>query len=113
MNEPLDISRWLVLRKITRAVGEVLSQELKTHLATLAPLLQPRHVLGQHLRANEKQSVKGDAEGPMEMRDGMNQFLRNVEITFRRDPDSGRPRINKKDSRLDREQKLKGEYYYG
>ncbi len=58
-------------------------------------------------------SAKGVAEGPMEMRDGMNQFLRNVEITFRRDPDSGRPRINKKDSRLDREQKSKGEYYYG
>jgi ATP-binding cassette subfamily E protein 1 len=58
-------------------------------------------------------SVKGVAEGPMEMRDGMNQFLKNVEITFRRDPDSGRPRINKKDSRLDREQKSKGEYYYG
>jgi len=58
-------------------------------------------------------SVRGLAEGPMEMREGMNKFLRNVEITFRRDPDSGRPRINKKDSRLDREQKSKGEYYYG
>jgi ATP-binding cassette subfamily E protein 1 len=58
-------------------------------------------------------SAKGVAEGPMEMRDGMNSFLKNVEITFRRDPDSGRPRINKKDSRLDREQKSKGEYYYG
>ena len=57
-------------------------------------------------------SVKGSAEGPMEMRDGMNKFLKDVEITFRRDQDSGRPRINKKDSRLDREQKLKGEYYY-
>jgi len=68
MNEPLDISRWLVLRKITRAVGEVLAQELKTHLATLAPLLQPRHVLGQHLRGNEKQSVKGDAEAFEELR---------------------------------------------
>jgi len=74
MNEPLDISRWLVLRKITRAVGEVLSQELKTHLATLAPLLQPRHVLGQHLRANEKQSVKGDAEAFEELR-GLYQTL--------------------------------------
>jgi len=58
-------------------------------------------------------SVKGIAEGPMEMRDGMNQFLKDVQITFRRDPDSGRPRINKRDSRLDREQKSKGEYYYG
>ena len=58
-------------------------------------------------------SAKGIAEGPMEMRDGMNQFLKDVQITFRRDPDSGRPRINKRDSRLDREQKSKGEYYYG
>jgi len=57
--------------------------------------------------------VRGSCEGPMPMRDGMNRFLKDVDITFRRDPDSGRPRINKKDSRLDREQKSKGEYYYG
>jgi ATP-binding cassette subfamily E protein 1 len=42
----------------------------------------------------------------------MNRFLRNVGITFRRDPDTKRPRINKLDSVLDREQKTKGEYYY-
>lgn len=57
-------------------------------------------------------SVKGVAEGPMEMREGMNRFLKDVQITFRRDQDTGRPRINKKDSRLDREQKARGEYYY-
>ncbi len=57
-------------------------------------------------------SVKGLAEGPMGMREGMNKFLEAVQITFRRDQDSGRPRINKQDSRLDREQKSKGEYYY-
>jgi len=59
-----------------------------------------------------KPSETGFTKGPMEMRDGMNSFLKDVEITFRRDQDSGRPRINKKDSRLDREQKAKGEYYY-
>lgn len=58
-------------------------------------------------------SVRGVAEGPMEMREGMNRFLKDVQITFRRDQDSSRPRINKKDSRLDREQRAKGEYYYG
>jgi ATP-binding cassette subfamily E protein 1 len=58
-------------------------------------------------------SAKGAAEGPMKMREGMNKFLKDVQITFRRDQDSRRPRINKKDSRLDREQKSKGEYYYG
>ena len=58
-------------------------------------------------------SRKGRAEGPMDMRLGMNRFLQDVDITFRRDHETHRPRINKKDSRLDREQKSKGEYYYG
>ena len=55
---------------------------------------------------------QGIAEGPFDMRDGMNKFLSAVDITFRRDAESHRPRINKPDSRLDREQKSKGEYYY-
>ena len=58
-------------------------------------------------------AVHGVAKGPLEMRDGMNEFLKDVDITFRRDHESSRPRINKKDSRLDREQKANGEYYYG
>ena len=58
-------------------------------------------------------SRKGRAVGPVDMREGMNTFLRDVDITFRRDHETHRPRINKKDSRLDREQKTKGEFYYG
>lgn len=54
---------------------------------------------------------KGKAEGPFEMREGMNRFLRDLGVTFRRD-ESGRPRINKHDSKKDREQKRAGEYYY-
>ncbi|MDR2866486.1 MAG: ribosome biogenesis/translation initiation ATPase RLI [Methanomassiliicoccaceae archaeon] len=54
----------------------------------------------------------GTGEGPFPMRDGMNRFLKAVDITFRRDADTRRPRINKPDSRLDREQKSVGEYYY-
>ncbi len=56
--------------------------------------------------------VKGYGEGPFGMRDGMNKFLKMVEITFRRDNETNRPRINKFGSSLDREQKAKGEYYY-
>jgi ATP-binding cassette subfamily E protein 1 len=55
---------------------------------------------------------QGTGEGPYPMREGMNRFLKTVGITFRRDADSNRPRINKVDSRLDREQKGAGEYYY-
>jgi len=42
----------------------------------------------------------------------MNRFLSDVDITFRRDHDSHRPRINKPESVKDREQKAKGEYFY-
>ena len=45
----------------------------------------------------------GKATGPYPLRDGMNQFLEQVNITFRRDHDSKRPRINKPESRKDRE----------
>ncbi|TQS77115.1 MAG: ATPase [Candidatus Methanarcanum hacksteinii] len=55
---------------------------------------------------------EGIADGPFDMREGMNRFLKAVDITFRRDAETHRPRINKPDSRLDREQKSKGEYYY-
>jgi len=46
------------------------------------------------------------------MRDGMNMFLKDVGVTFRRDPETRRPRVNKEGSRLDRLQKETGEYYY-
>ncbi|MFC7193921.1 hypothetical protein ACFQL4_03510 [Halosimplex aquaticum] len=42
----------------------------------------------------------------------MNAFLSSLDITFRRDEGTGRPRVNDPGSRLDREQKADGEYYY-
>ncbi|OPY41250.1 MAG: Cobalamin import ATP-binding protein BtuD [Methanoregulaceae archaeon PtaU1.Bin222] len=55
--------------------------------------------------------VHGQAIGPFDMREGMNRFLSRLGITFRRDK-TGRPRINKPQSYLDREQRANGEYYY-
>lgn len=55
---------------------------------------------------------EGLGEGPFPMREGMNRFLKMASITFRRDADTKRPRINKEGSRLDREQRGAGEYYY-
>ncbi|MHA2345975.1 MAG: ribosome biogenesis/translation initiation ATPase RLI [Candidatus Hodarchaeales archaeon] len=54
----------------------------------------------------------GKAYSPSSVRVGMNRFLGNLKITFRRDPKTGRPRVNKLDSKLDRQQKNQGEYYY-
>jgi ATP-binding cassette subfamily E protein 1 len=57
-------------------------------------------------------SEYGHAGVPQEMRAGMNDFLQDLEITFRRDERTKRPRINKPDSQLDRKQKRQGEFYY-
>lgn len=54
----------------------------------------------------------GIAYPPMNVREGMNMFLKLQDVTFRREPRTGRPRINKKDSVLDRVQRQVGEYYY-
>jgi ATP-binding cassette subfamily E protein 1 len=56
--------------------------------------------------------VHGEVHGPFEMREGMNRFLSSLDITFRRDEETRRPRVNKPESNLDREQKKIGEYYY-
>ena len=57
-------------------------------------------------------AIKGSAKGPFLMEEGMNMFLKDLKITFRRDPETNRPRANKEDSVKDREQKSKGKYYY-
>ena len=57
-------------------------------------------------------SEYGHAGVPQEMRAGMNDFLEDLDITFRRDERTKRPRINKPGSQLDRKQKKQGEYYY-
>ena len=56
-------------------------------------------------------SKDATAKSPETLLSGMNRFLANLEITFRRDPTNYRPRINKKDSVKDREQKGLGHYY--
>lgn len=61
---------------------------------------------------NGEGGVKGEAIGPLPLREGMNLFLSSVGVTFRRDYESNRPRINKPNSRKDREQKITGEYFY-
>jgi ATP-binding cassette, sub-family E, member 1 len=54
----------------------------------------------------------GIAQGPFDLRGGMNRFLADVGVTFRRDKESRRPRVNKPGSGKDREQRAAGEYYY-
>jgi ATP-binding cassette subfamily E protein 1 len=56
--------------------------------------------------------VNGTAKPPTTLRKGMNVFLKEMDVTFRRDSATRRPRVNKEGSKLDSYQKKIGEYYY-
>ena len=51
---------------------------------------------------------EGESHGPLSMREGMNLFLKDAGVSFRRDALTRRPRINKSDSRLDKTQRESG-----
>src|SRR5262245_19680536 len=59
MPEPFTIERVQALRRLTRSVADLLTEQVTAHLSTLAPLFRPRRVLGEHIRGAEKEPMKG------------------------------------------------------
>mmetsp|Transcript_9637 Transcript_9637/g.10804 ORF Transcript_9637/g.10804 Transcript_9637/m.10804 type:complete len:752 (-) Transcript_9637:306-2561(-) len=58
-----------------------------------------------------KPGVEATACAPSTLAEGFNRFLKHLNVTFRKDPINFRPRINKKNGRIDQLQKKSGEYY--
>jgi ATP-binding cassette subfamily E protein 1 len=56
-------------------------------------------------------SIDCIANCPQQLLPGMNNFLKQLDVTFRRDPTNYRPRINKLDSIKDKEQKQSGNFF--
>ena len=56
--------------------------------------------------------IEGHATSPLSKSEAMNRFLKSLDISFRRDEKSLRPRVNKLESRLDKQQKSSGNFYY-
>ena len=59
-----------------------------------------------------KRGIKGHASAPCSLAEGMNNFLKELGVTYRRDPHTGRPRANKPGSQKDAEQRESGNFYY-
>jgi len=57
-------------------------------------------------------SIDTRACAPQSLLTGMNRFLKQLEITFRRDPNNYRPRINKLNSQNDSAQKASGNFFF-
>ena len=112
MDEPsafLDIEQRLKVSKVIRRAAD--DKNLSV-LVVDHDLLFQDMVSNRLMRFTGEPGEKGKANEPVKMKKGMSNFLKEMEITMRREPRTGRPRINKKDSQKDKEQKKKEEYYY-
>lgn len=112
MDEPsayLDVEQRLLIAKVIRDVmfSTGKSAMIVDHDLLFIDSLSDRLIIFEGMPA-----IKGLATRPTGMHHGMNRFLSELSITFRRDEENHRPRINKEDSVKDREQKASGKLYY-
>lgn len=113
LDEPsayLDIEQRLTLSKALKKFAE---EQNATLLVVDHDLLFLDYLSNRLLLFEGTPARQGEAHGPFDMQTGMNRFLKSMGITLRRELESGRPRVNKVASVLDREQKAEGKYYYG
>ncbi|HDM76542.1 MAG TPA: hypothetical protein ENG51_08740 [Deltaproteobacteria bacterium] len=112
MDEPsahLDVEQKVRLIKTVRRFAERrgVSMLVVDHDIYLIDLLSDRLMVFDGVPG-----VWGESKGCFGMQEGMNLFLQDLGVTFRRDLSTLRPRINKIGSAKDREQKAEGKYYY-
>ena len=93
------------LQKFVRSYGK--SAIVIDHDLQLMDLVSNRMVIFEGISG-----IEGHATEPLSKIEAMNQFLRTLDISFRRDEKSFRPRVNKLESRLDKQQKESGNFYY-
>ncbi len=112
LDEPsahLDVEQRMMAAKVMRRFAESTERSVLVvdHDIYLIDLLSEKLMVFEG-----EAGKRGFAHPPVKMREGMNRFLASIGITFRRDEDTRRPRVNKPGSRLDRSQRETGEYYY-
>jgi len=112
LDEPsafLDVEQRLSVAKMLNRMVEV---KEKSALVIDHDLLFLSQVGSRAMVFLGEPSVKGFVEDVTSVKNAFNAFLKKVNVTFRKDPQTGRPRANKLDSQLDKEQKEKGNYFY-
>ena len=112
LDEPsayLDVEQRLLVSKIIKNLANERDVTILVvdHDLMFLDYLSDRLIVFSGVPAKE-----GKLRGPLKMEEGMNLFLRELNITLRRDLNSHRPRINKPDSVKDREQKAENKLYY-
>ena len=112
LDEPsafLDIEQRLAS---SRAIRRLMRTDMKTAFIVEHSILMADYLSDSMMVFNGVPGKSGKASSIRTLRSGMNMFLKEMGVTFRRDPQTGRPRVNKDGSQLDAQQKASGDYYY-
>lgn len=112
LDEPsayLDVEQRL---KVARIIREMMELKGKACLVVDHDLLFVDYLSRKLVVFDGQPGVKGKVAGPFSMSEGMNHFLEDLKVTFRRDEENHRPRANKEGSQKDQEQKKSGKLYY-
>ncbi|MFH1071959.1 MAG: ribosome biogenesis/translation initiation ATPase RLI [Nanoarchaeota archaeon] len=113
LDEPsayLDIEQRLTISKVLR---ELMILKGKSCLVVDHDLLFIDYISKKLLVFQGRPALNGEATGVFSMEEGMNHFLKDINLTFRRDEETLRPRANKPESQMDRKQKAENKLYYG
>ncbi|MGN1186279.1 MAG: ribosome biogenesis/translation initiation ATPase RLI [Methanobrevibacter wolinii] len=105
----LDVEQRLIAGKVIR---KIIESKNAASLIIDHDIVFIDYISDRAMVFNGKPGIEGHASKPTDLRTSMNKFLSDLNVTFRRDKETKRPRVNKLDSYLDREQKEAGEYYY-
>ncbi|TFG34126.1 ribosome biogenesis/translation initiation ATPase RLI [Candidatus Thorarchaeota archaeon] len=112
LDEPsafLDIEQRLAS---SRAIRRHMRINMKTAFIVEHSILMADYLSDSMVVFSGQPGKSGNASSIRTLRSGMNMFLSDMGVTFRRDPQTGRPRVNKDGSQLDTQQKASGDYYY-
>jgi hypothetical protein len=88
MEENYSLQRLLTLRKLTRAVTEVLRGQMKEYLTTIAPLLRPKAILGEYLKSSARETVPGASAAFKEFQNLYETVARNKPFLLNKELDS-------------------------
>ena len=111
LDEPsayLDVEQRLI---VSRLIKDNIFLKEKSAIIVDHDLMFLDHISSNLMVFEGKPAIHGVAAGPFTIEQGLNRFLKSVEITLRRDHETKRPRMNKLGSQLDKQQKESWHYF--
>lgn len=95
---------------VAKAIKEIMIEKEKTAFVVDHDLLLVSYLADSVINFSGESGLKGKASKIKGFEEGVSELLKSLDITLRKEKESGRPRINKKGSVLDREQKEKNQW---